>query len=185
VTDFAGPFSGTLSIPKASTIPYVRDVLLAAAGQGFKAVCMVNAHLEPQHRFALRDAIKEASSKAPCPLGLADPADARFASSLTEEFASGSCHAGQYETSLVMAARPGLVDDAQRQSLADNPVELITQIKAGAKNFLEAGATEAYCGFPKDASVAEGNASYQRLVEIVTEVVKELLDEKHNYGVQT
>ena len=79
-----------------------------------------------------------------------------------------------------MAARPGLIDQEQLAALPDNPVELITEIKAGARNFLEAGATEAYCGFPKDATVAEGDASYQRLVEIVTEVVKELLDQKQS-----
>ena len=136
---------------------------------------MVNAHLEPEHRFALRDAVKEASKTAPCPVGLADPADARFAPTLTEEFASGSCHAGQYETSLVMAARPGLIDEAQRSALPDHPVELIAQIKAGAKNFLEAGAEDAYCGYPKQASVAEGVASYTRLVQIVEEVIRDLL----------
>ena len=178
VTDFAGPFSGTLSIPRASTVNYVRDVLLATAGQGFKAVCMVNAHLEPAHRFALRDAVKQAEAEAACPLGLADPADARFAQTLTAEFASGSCHAGQYETSLVMAARPDLVAEDVRRKLADNPVELITEIKAGATNFLEAGAVDAYCGFPKEATVEEGNTSYERLAEIVTQVIKELLDQK-------
>jgi len=176
VTDFAAPFSGTLTIPKETTIAYVREVLLATAAQGFKAVCMVNAHLEPQHRFALRDAVKEASANAACPVGLADPADARFAASLTEEFASGSCHAGQYETSLVMAAKPELIDKAKHQGLADNPVELITKIKSGAKNFLEAGAENAYCGFPAQASVEEGQQSYERLAEIVEEIVSELLN---------
>jgi creatinine amidohydrolase len=175
VTEFAAPFSGTLNIPKATTVAYVRDVLLATAAQGFRAVCVVNAHLEPQHRFALRDAIKVASKSTDCPLGLADPADARFAASLTEEFASGSCHAGQYETSLIMAARPDLIDDDAQRDLADHPIELITQIKSGAKNFLEAGADNAYCGFPAQASIKEGEESYARLTEIVEEIVIELL----------
>src|SRR5690348_16532382 len=46
VTEFASPFSGTISIPKATAIAYVRDVALSAAALGLKALCLVNAHLE-------------------------------------------------------------------------------------------------------------------------------------------
>ena len=76
ITDFARPFAGTLSLPRDTVVPYVRDVLIAASEQGFAAVLIVNAHLEPTHRFALRDAVKAATQLAKCPVGLADPAGA-------------------------------------------------------------------------------------------------------------
>src|SRR5262245_20742952 len=48
VAEFASPFAGTISIPKATAIAYVRDVLTAASSLGFKAICAVNAYLEPE-----------------------------------------------------------------------------------------------------------------------------------------
>lgn len=174
VTEFAKPFSGTLSLPRDTAFAVVRDGALALAAQGFSAVCLVNAHLEPAHRYMLRDAVKAANLTSPCPIGIADPADARWAATLTPELASGSCHAGQYETSLVMAARPELV----RPSSATLPrldIDLVARIKGGAHDFAEAGATDAYCGAPGDASVAEGESSYRRLAEITAQVVAELL----------
>ena len=172
VTDFLGPFAGTVSVPKATTIAYVRDVARAVAAVGFKAVCLVNAHLEPRHRFALRDAVAEAAD-APCPIGLADPADKRFAATLTEEFASGSCHAGQYETSLVLAAAPDRV--RPRAGLAARPIDLVEQINRGARTLADAGGVDAYCGDPAGATVEEGHRSYERLAQIVEQVVGELL----------
>lgn len=175
VTDYAGPFSGTISVPKETTTAYVRDVVLGAAGQGFKAVCLVNAHLEPAHRFALRDALKAARPQSPCPLALADPCDRRWVASLTEEFQSGACHAGQYESSLVMAATPTQVRDDLRKGLASNEIDLVQHMKAGAKTFDEMGAAQAYFGFPAQASVEEGNQTYAVLADIVATVVAEAL----------
>ncbi|MFO0724835.1 MAG: creatininase family protein [Myxococcota bacterium] len=182
VTDFVGPFRGTLSLPRETALALVRDTARAAADQGFLAVCLVNAHLEPAHRFMLRDAVKAANLEARCPIGIADPADARFAQSLTPEFASGSCHAGQYETSLVMAAdRTRVRGDAQR-ALPRVDIDLVREIKAGKKTLDEAGGRAAYCGAPAAASAAEGEASYARLVEIVTTVVGELLSQRGAKG---
>lgn len=176
VTEFAGPFSGTIGLPRETAISYVRDVALSIARQGFRAVCLVNGHVEPAHRFTLRDAIKAAGAVAVCPIGLADPADARFARTLTEEFAGGSCHAGQYETSLILAAsRAGSVREERRAALPKLEIDLVAKIRAGAKTFVEAGAPDAYCGDPGNATREEGEASYARLVEIVVQVATELL----------
>ena len=178
VTDYAGPFTGTISIPKETTIAYVRDVLIQVAQQGFRAVCVVNAHLEPAHRFALRDAVKAAraaDAAAKCPIALADPCDRRWVPTLTEEFRSGRCHAGQYETSLVMAARPDLVRDDRRQTLPAVDIDLPGKMKAGATDFTQMGADQAYFGAPKAATAEEGDASYARLVDMVVTMTKEAL----------
>ncbi len=188
LTDFAAPFPGTITLPRDSVLAYVRDVALGLARSGVRAVCLVNAHLEPAHRFLLRDAVKAAraataaaTSDAPepagvaAPVGLADPADARWARSLGEEFASGSCHAGQYETSLVLAAAGALVDAERARALPTLPIDLVARIRGGARDFAEAGAVDAYCGAPAEASRDEGEARYARLVELVELVVGELL----------
>jgi creatinine amidohydrolase len=186
LTDFAAPFPGTITLPRDSVFAYVREVAAGLARSGVRAVCLVNAHLEPAHRFLLRDAVKAArvavdegaaqsSTRGAAPVGLADPADARWARSLGEEFASGSCHAGRYETSLVLAAAAPLVDADRAHDLPTLPIDLVARIRGGARDFAEAGAVDAYCGAPAEASRDEGEARYARLVEIVDLVVGELL----------
>ncbi|MCK6547117.1 creatininase family protein [Myxococcota bacterium] len=175
VTEFAAPFAGTITIPKATAIAYVRDVASSAAALGARAVCLVNAHLEPEHRFALRDAVKAANERAPCPVVLCDPSDRRFAATLTEEFARGACHAGQYETSLVLAASERDVREDARRTLAPKEIDLLARIKAGARSFLDAGADTAYFGNPRGATVEEGERTYTRLVEILCTVLDEAL----------
>jgi creatinine amidohydrolase len=174
VTELARPFAGTISISPETARAYVRDVVLSASEHGFRAVCLVNGHLEPSHRWTLRDAVKEARERARCPIVIADPADRRFASTVTEELASGSCHAGQYETSLVLAARPQSVGAHRLPKLE---IDLVDKIRAGAKSFAEVGADQAYCGDPAAATPEEGRASYVRLSEIVIEVLMEALKE--------
>jgi creatinine amidohydrolase len=175
VTEYAAPFTGTISISKATATAYVKEVLVSAAAQGFKAVIMVNAHLEPAHRFALRDAVKAARAEAKVPVALADPCDRRWVSRLTAEFQTGNCHAGQYETSLVLAA-PGAPTRPALTALLD-PVglDLVGGMQAGKKNFVEIGASRAYFGAPAAATVEEGNATYQTLAEIVLTTLQEAL----------
>jgi creatinine amidohydrolase len=83
---------------------------------------------------------------------------------LGEEFMHGGSHAGNYETSLMLAAAPQLVDEAARLALPELAVDLPAAIKAGAKSFLECGGPDAYLGSPATASAAEG----ERLFELLT-----------------
>lgn len=178
VTEYAAPFKGTISISKATATAYVTEVLLSAAAQGWRAVVLVNAHLEPAHRFALRDAVKAAKEKAACPVALADPCDRRFVSRLTPEFQSGNCHAGQYETSLVLAAASAPSRPAMAKVLRPVDLDLVGGMQSGKKDFLEIGADRAYFGAPAAATVEEGEATYQTLAAIVVEVLTEALAAK-------
>lgn len=174
ITEAAGPFAGTLSLPRAAVEGYVRAVVEAAAAHAFRAVVLVNGHLEPAHRFALRDVVRTLKATGRS-VALADPCERRFVSRLPAEFQSGSCHAGSYETSLVLAARPDLVDEAKARSLPDAPVDLLAAMKDGAHTLRDMGATQAYVGFPRHASAAEGEQSFQILTEIVLQVLQETL----------
>ena len=102
-----------------------------------------------------------------------DITERRWASRLTDEFKSGACHAGRYETSVVMAAAPELVRDAARQGLAANPASLSAAIRAGKATFEDAGVSEAYCGDPAAATREEGENTVAVLGGIVVDAVVE------------
>lgn len=94
---------------------------------------------------------------------------------LGDEFKSGACHAGQYETSVVMAAAPELVREESRQALPAHPVSLSRAHRGGASTFAQAGVPDAYCGDPAAATRREGEATAKVLGQIVTEAVAERL----------
>ena len=97
----------------------------------------------------------------------------RWARTLTEEFKSGACHAGQYETSLVLASKPDTVKKEVAASLPANDTSLSWAIREGATNFVEAGGPDAYFGFPADGTVSEGEETYALLVEMVVTEIRE------------
>ena len=82
----------------------------------------------------------------------------------------GACHAGSFETSLILAVRPDLVSDT-RHVLPEVPIDLAAALRAGARDFREMGATEAYFGQPAAASAEEGHALYDEMARIVVEAV--------------
>lgn len=172
LTDYAAPFAGTVSIPKDVVVPYLAEIVVSASRSGYRAVCLVNGHLEPSHRHALRDAADRARPRAACPVAIADPCDRRWVPRLTEEFQRGACHAGQYETSLLLAAGAAVRDHA---GLPEVDIDLMGGMKAGLTNFRDMGAEDAYFGRPALASAEEGESSFAVLAEIVREVVADAI----------
>jgi len=168
---FAQSFAGTLSLPRATIARLVADIAAELARQGVSCLALANAHLDPAHLGALADAA-ELVRAAGAPL-LVHPDLTRkpWAGRLTEEFKSGACHAGQYETSVVMAARPELVRDEVRSELPDNPRSLSRAIGEGHETFEAAGGPEAYFGYPGAATVDEGQATIDVLGQILAEAI--------------
>ncbi len=174
VTEYASDFAGTLSIPEATARALARDAILAAVRAGFRGVVVCNAHLEPANIAALRGAVDEArAAGAPC--DFPDVTRKPHALRLGDEFKSGACHAGRYETSLVLAATPFAVHDDLALALAPNPTSLSDAIRAGKRTFLEAGGPDAYFGDPAAATSAEGDALYDELADIFAGAVRDLL----------
>jgi creatinine amidohydrolase len=95
-----------------------------------------------------------------------------LASRLTDEFRSGACHGGSFETSLVMAARPDQVRGERQRALPGVAVSLSRAIRDGKTTFHEAGLTAAYCGDPARATTAEGEQSYATLAALMVEAVQ-------------
>jgi creatinine amidohydrolase len=90
---------------------------------------------------------------------------------LGEEFNSGACHAGRFETSVVLAVSPELVRENVRRALPSNPKSLSVAIREGKTTFSEAGGPDAYFGHPAEASAKEGEATIETLGAILEEAV--------------
>ncbi|MEM7610038.1 MAG: creatininase family protein [Myxococcota bacterium] len=173
VTEFASPFAGTISLPFDTAKALIRDVIVGAKRAGFGPLVICNAHLEPDNLRALREGTEEARAHGAV-VAFPDITRKPHALRLGDEFRSGACHAGQYETSLVLAAKAEWVKPQHRE-LDANPNSLSVAIRAGKKNFLEAGGERAYFGYPADASVGEGVSLYAEHAAIFADAARELL----------
>lgn len=175
VTDFAADFPGTISVSRETSIALLRDIGLSLGKQGFKTICIANSHLEPEHIRVLREVAEEVSRRSGATVCFPDVRRERWSATLTEEFRSGACHAGQYETSLILASDPNLVDEKARKGLKPNTISLSEKIKSGSKSFREAGGPDAYFGDPAAASANEGKTSLEALSDMLVTVVEEAL----------
>jgi creatinine amidohydrolase len=173
VAEYAAAFAGTVSLTPATATAYVAEVCLGLARQGFSRVALVNNHLEPAHVTTLRAAVERVGAESGLAVAFPDQTERRWARTLTDEYKRGACHAGSYETSLVLVARPDLVDDSARAGLAPVPIDLARAMRDGKRTFEEAGAPRAYFGDPAAATVAEGEAIYGLLVAMVLTTIEE------------
>jgi creatinine amidohydrolase len=174
VADFGADFAGTLSVPPETSVALLRDVCLAATRK-FRAVALVNMHLEPRHVDSLKTAV-EAAKKSGASVCWVDITKKRWSETLGEAFQAGD-HAGAFETSLMMAAAPDMVRERERISLP--PMEgLAPALKKGAKTFTEAGGEDAYFGDPTAASAEAGDEHFEALAEILRLSVMEHLGSK-------
>jgi creatinine amidohydrolase len=171
VTDCATGFAGAVSIPAEVLTAYVAAICDGLLAANVRHVCLVNNHLEPAHDAAIRAVLAGREKK----VSYACPLDRKWARTLSAEFKSGACHAGRYETSIVMAAAPELVQDALRQRLSPVPISLSEKLKAGINTFEAMGLELAYAGDPASASIEEGEQLIQRLGEMVVGEVLEAL----------
>jgi creatinine amidohydrolase len=172
--NFAQAFSGTVTVAAASAKALMLDIALSLKAQGFSCLALANSHFDPANVAMLREAAAEIRALG-LPLAFPDFTRRKLAQALTAEFQSGACHAGRFETSLVMAARPDLVDDAARQRLEDNPASLTDAFAKGARTFEQAGGPDAYFGYPRDASAAEGAESFKAMATALFAAIENAL----------
>jgi creatinine amidohydrolase len=172
VTRFAEGFAGAISVSESALIGFLHAIVNGYLDAGFAHVCLVNNHLEPAHDAAVRKSIEHvASGRA----SVASPLTRRFARVLSAEFKSGACHAGRYETSIVLAAHPEIVHRERMATLPALSTSLSAGIREGKTNFLAMGMTEAYTGAPAEASVEEGRELTDKLAEMIVTEVEEAL----------
>ena len=174
VTDFSEGFPGSVSIRAETATALARDILLSLINQGFKRIAIANAHLEPAHIATLRAACEAVKTETGAEIAFPDVTRRRWAQTLTEEFQSGACHAGQYESSLVMRARPELSREEIRLTLEPKMISLSQAIKDGARSFIEIGGDQAYFGNPAAATAEEGEKVFDILAGMIVTSLDEL-----------
>ncbi|HYJ34070.1 MAG TPA: creatininase family protein [Candidatus Binatia bacterium] len=170
---FGAGFPGTISVGAASVRAILLDLARELTRQGFAALGVANAHLDPAHLETLAAARALADEEELLPVICPDLTRKPWALRLGEEFQTGACHAGRYEGSVVLAARPDLVREETRRGLAPNPASLSRAIRTGARTFEEAGGPRAYFGWPADATAEEGRRTIEALGAILAEAVLE------------
>jgi creatinine amidohydrolase len=170
---FGAGFPGTISVGAEGVKALLLDLARELTRQGFASLGIANAHLDPAHLDTLAAARLAAAEEELLPVVCPDLTRKPWALRLGEEFRTGACHAGRYEGSVVLAARPELVREASRRALPPNPASLSRAIRTGARTFEEAGGPRAYFGWPADASAEEGARTIEALGAILAEAVLE------------
>lgn len=175
---FARGFAGTISIRPETLTALVTDIGGSLATTGVGTLAVANAHLDPAHLQALHTAGAALAGAGGAHIRWVFPDITRraLADRLGAEFRSGACHAGRFETSIVLAERPDLVDDDGRRALPPVDRSLSIAIREGNRTFEEAGGDRAYFGDPAAATAEEGAARVDELGRILAEAVRAALD---------
>jgi creatinine amidohydrolase len=166
VTRYSAAFTGAITISESTLNAMVVEVCSSLRAQGFHHLVIVNSHFEPAHVEALRRAADDAK------VGFLDLTRRAAAEQLTPEFQSGAAHAGRYETSLVLATRPELVEAETMRRLPAYELNMPAAMAAGQTDFLAMGMDRAYCGAPAEATGAEGVATLATLTRLLVDLVR-------------
>lgn len=175
IAHFAFNFAGTLTVRPGTLWSLVEDLVDSLEQHGIRQVVLCNAHLEPKHVGVLRGVCLDHAvrGEGKAHLVFPDVTRRRNAERLGDEFRSGECHAGRYESSIVLAHDPAHVREQERRALAPKTVGLVDKMRAGAGTFEAIGADGAWCGDPAAASASEGHELVERLADIVVDTVRE------------
>jgi creatinine amidohydrolase len=159
VTRYGADFPGAVSIGEETLRALVTEIC-----DRLERVVLVNSHLEPEQVWTLRD----------LGLPLLDVTRRANAERLTDEFRAGAGHAGRYETSLVLAERPQLVDRERMRTLEAKMIDMPAAIRSGQTSFVAMGMHQAYAGAPAEATAEEGEQTFAALSEMLVELIREV-----------
>ncbi len=185
--------AGTL-LARARTVRNVTlDYGAALARHGFSYLLVLNGHGGPRHIVALEEAAAAVTRRYKVRmLSVSGPVlwefmRGRYANRLEailgrpftaveREALSGDTHAGMWETSLVLLARPELVNS----TYAGLPTQKFRLIDALRRNYpLQLGNRMGYIGTPSAACTELGLAAQQLFLEAVWEFVLPVLDARN------
>jgi creatinine amidohydrolase len=170
VTRYGAAFPGAVSVGEATLRALVVEICGSLGAQGFPRIVLVNSHLEPEHVQTLRKAAEDLGGA----VRLFDVTRKLTAEQLTDEFRSGSGHAGSYETSLVLADEPKLVRRERMEGLESKMIDMPAAIAAGQTDFIAMGMDRAYCGSPAEATAEEGKRTFEILTRLLVDLVREV-----------
>jgi creatinine amidohydrolase len=175
VTYFTDGFAGAVTLRPGTLWALLEDLILSLQEQGVQRVVFSNGHLEPEHVAVIRGVVLDHAELRPGKAQAIFPDNTRrrWAGTLGDEFACGECHAGRYESSIVLSADPAAVRADEARALPPKIIGLVEKMRAGAKSFKECGADQAYCGDPAAANPDEGAALIERLAEMIVTSTRE------------
>jgi creatinine amidohydrolase len=171
---FAAGFAGTIGIPGSTLQQTIAGIAASLGSAGIRWLAIANAHLDPENRAALQKATETRADNAATVI-FPDITQRPWGNRLTDEFRSGACHAGQYETSIVLALRPDLVRESG-SALPPVMQSLSTAMREGKNTFEEAGGARAYFGNPSAATAREGMETITALASILEEAVMAVVE---------
>ena len=137
---FAEGFAGTLSLRPETVTATLLDIADSLARHGFTLLAIANAHLDPDHLASLEAAVGRIRGGLGLRVAFPNIATRPWALRLGDEFRSGACHAGRFETSIVLAERPEQVravpvDAGLRMDTRELHNAIIEDRQAGRKPF--------------------------------------------------
>lgn len=175
LTNYTEGFSGRISLRPGTLWALLEDVVTSLEQLGVRQVVFSNGHLEPEHVAVLRGVVLDHSERGKLQAQVVFPDNTRrrWAATLGEEFQSGDCHAGRYETSIALRADAPSVRTDELRELPEVRIDLIDKMRSGVRSFREAGADRAYCGDPAHATAEEGADLIDRLGQMIATTVLE------------
>lgn len=175
VAEFAREFPGTISISSEVETNLISDICLSLIKHGMDKIAIFNSHFDPGHLKCVYDALELVKEKSGVKILFTDITRKKYSTRLTEAFKKGETHADRYETSLIMAIDPSLIDEETRKSLPYLPINLVDKIfKEGLDGFKAFGMSESYCGDPASASAEEGEEILKKLTGFFIEDIEML-----------
>lgn len=154
-------YPGSVSVRRAHAVDFFADVLSSFAGNGLVNLVVVSQHLDPPHVLAWQEACQRAVevSGARAVEGYERFIFDDFRSGALAAFLgpghAGDSHAGLFETSVMLAARPRLVDQALAAGLTPMPMDFERDLRP-ARDFHDLGNGLGYTGAPGRATAALG-----------------------------
>jgi creatinine amidohydrolase len=191
--------AGTLLVRARTVRNAALDYGAALARQGFRYILVSNAHAGPRHVVALEEAAAVVSRRYGVRMfsmsgpviwrvlrgRFTDRVAAALGRSLSEaelEALRGDAHGGLWETSLILRARPELVDT----SFVSLPPMRFTVLDALRKNYpLRLGNQMGYIGSPAAASAEFGEVARRVVLDVVWEVVRPVFEAEDESWQQT
>jgi creatinine amidohydrolase len=179
VAECARNFPGTISISEETECVLITEICLQLINQGMSKICIVNNHGEPGNVRAIYTAIEKIHAKTGVKLLFPNRLRKKYVVRLPECFRKGETHADRYETSLILAIDPSLVNEERRRNLPYIPINLVEKLfKEHLNEFKAMGMPECYCGDPASASAEEGEKTLGILRDIIVESVEEMFQGK-------
>ncbi len=182
--------AGTLLVRARTVRNAALDYCAALARQGFRYILICNAHAGPRHVVALEEAaavvsrrydVRMLSVSGPVLWRVLrgrfteriEPLLGRRLTESEQEALRGDAHGGMWETSLMLRARPELVDP----SFSQLPPVRFTLLEALRKNYpLRFGNRMGYIGSPAAASAEFGEVARRLLEDVIWDVVRPVFD---------